>query len=288
MIDAIDILEEATDEEIDAFIADSFERNYTRLRMEGGQALTPFIKASALRQVRMYWRKMRDVATNVTDTEVRLALPDQTTPQGRGYTIEGIVDIVRENDRTVMYDIKTHDPDYVRGHLEDYERQLNVYAHIWQGLRGNPLDETAIIATAFPATLREALARRDERRIDEEMEKWNPLIEIPLDPHKVEETIGDFGATVDAIEERRFSPPPVETLKSKIENTRDRFATRVCINCDARFSCASYRNYAISTGVKKDFNFNAYFADLSENGPERIERLTLTLDHEQGPGAGGD
>jgi hypothetical protein len=207
-------------------------------------------------------------------------VPDQTTPGGRNYTIEGVVDIVREDDCTVMYDIKTHDPDVVRGDLEPYERQLNVYAHIRQGLRGNPLDETAIIATAFPASLREAIGRKDERRIADEFEKWNPLIDIPLDAAKVEETIRDFGATVDAIEDKRFAPTPVERLKTKLENTRDLFATRICRNCDARFSCASYRNYAISSGSRKDFKFSEYFADYDASELERIERVTLTLDQQ--------
>ena len=30
-----------------------------------------------------------------------------------------------------MYDIKTHDADFVNAN-EDYEDQLNVYTHIWQ------------------------------------------------------------------------------------------------------------------------------------------------------------
>jgi hypothetical protein len=286
MNNLIEALKDFTGEEIEAFIAENFERNYARLQMEGGHALTPYVKAGALRQVQMYWRKMREVAVNVTDTEVKLTLPDQATPRGRNYTIEGVVDIVREDGRTVMYDIKTHDPDMVRGDLEPYEKQLNVYAHIWQGLRGNELDETAIIATAFPATLREAIGRKDKRREEEEIEKWNPLIGIPLDPAKVEGTIRDFGATVDAIEDKRFAPPSVESLKKPVEGTRDRFATRTCRNCDARFSCSSYRNYAISTGSRKDFNFSEYFTDTDASGLERIERVTVTLDQQPAQGEG--
>lgn len=278
MIGTIEALKDLTEEEVEAFIRENFEQNYARLQLEGGHALTPYVKDAALRQVLMYWRKLRDVATSVTDTEVKLTLPDQLTPKGRNYTIEGVVDIVREDDRTVMYDIKTHDPDYVRGNVELYEKQLNVYAHIWQELRGNELDETAIIATAFPAVLREAITRKDEKRIGEEFEKWSPLVDIPIDKGKVEGTIRDFSDTVDAIEDKRFAPPSVERLKTKVENTRDLFATRICRNCDARFSCSSYRNYAISTNSKKDFNFSEYFADFDASGLEKIERVAMTLD----------
>jgi len=71
--------------------------------------------------------------------------------------IEGVVDIVREEGRTTMYDIKTHDLDTIHGNLELYEQQLNVYAHIWRHLRGQELDETAIISTSFPSAVKEAL-----------------------------------------------------------------------------------------------------------------------------------
>jgi PD-(D/E)XK nuclease superfamily len=224
-----------------------------------------------------YWQKLRDVAMRVTDTEVRLTLPEQRTPRGRNYTIEGVVDIVREDERTVMYDIKTHDADYVRANCDLYEKQLNVYANIWQALRGQPLDETAIIATAFPAMLTEAIQRRDEAQITREMARWEPLIEIPLDQSHVEATIEEFGTVVDEIEEKRFAPPPVERLKERIGGTPLIFATQVCRNCDSRFSCTSYRNYAASaTHNRIEFKFSQFFGDL-ETEAERTERIIVNL-----------
>ena len=94
-----------TDLEIEQEIARLFEENYELMRIDGGHALSADVKAQALLQVLYYWRKMRDVAENVTDTEVKLNLPEKLTPKGRKYGIEGVVDIIRENDRTVMYDI---------------------------------------------------------------------------------------------------------------------------------------------------------------------------------------
>jgi hypothetical protein len=268
---------EVTDAEIEERIRQNFEQNYERLRLDGGHALTPFAKSLALQQVLLYWRKMRAVATRVTDTEVKLTLPLQTTPGGRKFTIEGVVDIVREDDHTVMYDIKTHDPDYVRANVDLYEKQLNVYAHIWQRLRGQPLDETAIIATAFPVVVREALREGNPARIERALNEWDPLIDIPLDQVSVNETIADFGATVDAIEEKRFKPPSVETLREKVLNSKQIFATRYCGNCDARFSCSSFRNYAMAAGGQAGFQFSPYF-NAQESDADRSERIAVTLE----------
>jgi ATP-dependent exoDNAse (exonuclease V) beta subunit len=175
-----------TPEEIEDRIKEIFEQNYEMLKLEGGHCFnTRWIHVdAALSQVLYYYRKMRSVAERVTDTEVKLTLPDQLTPDGRRFTIEGIVDIVREDDEVWMYDIKTHDPDYISGNKQFYEKQLNVYAHIYENLRGNKLDHTAIISTAFPANMKAAIASGDVKRIEQELPKWNPLIDIPFDQSK--------------------------------------------------------------------------------------------------------
>lgn len=264
-------------EEIEAWIDETFEENYERLRLDGGHALTPYVKRMALEQIKNYYRKLRDVAENVTDTEVRLTLPEQRTSEGRKYTIEGVVDIVRENDLTIMYDIKTHDADFVRKNPEVYAEQLNVYAHIWQTLRGQPLDQTAIIATAFPDAVKDALRKKNEVAISKQMELWNPLVEIPLNQEKVQDTIDGFSATVDAIESKKFKPPKVETLLEEVGTTRQKFGTRVCRNCDARFSCTSYRNFVISTNARTGLDFKTYFTDFGSDD-EKAETVSLSLE----------
>lgn len=266
-----------TIEEIEAWIDETFEENYERLRLDGGHALTPYVKRMALEQIKNYYRKLRDVAENVTDTEVRLTLPEQRTSEGRKYTIEGVVDIVRENDLTIMYDIKTHDADFVRKNPEVYAEQLNVYAHIWQTLRGQPLDQTAIIATAFPDAVKDALRKKNEVAISKQMELWNPLVEIPLNQEKVQDTIDGFSATVDAIESKKFKPPKVETLLEEVGTTRQKFGTRVCRNCDARFSCTSYRNFVISTNARTGLDFKTYFTDFGSDD-EKAETVSLSLE----------
>ena len=232
-------------DEIAEFIRENFETNYEELRAASAHSIAPDVKAAALNQVLLYWRMMRDVALNVSDTEVRLSLPAQATPQGRIYSIDGIVDILRDNARTVMYDIKTHDADYVRANLEIYAEQLNVYAHIWQTLRHQNLDAMAIIATHFPESVGNALSDGNEQELEYALQGWQPLVQIDFHPDSVAGTIEEFGRVVDDIEERRFGPPPVERLKEVLQGTRNvRFATQVCRNCDVRFSCSSYRDYA--------------------------------------------
>jgi hypothetical protein len=194
---------------------------------------------------------LRAIAEGVTDTEVHLSLPQQETPGGREYAIEGVVDILREAGRTVMYDIKTHDADYARANLKFYEQQLNVYAHIWQELRQQELDEMAVIATDYPEAVKEALASGDLAHLAYALDQWEPVVPIAYDPHRVQATIAEFGAVVDCIEENRFNPRSVQDLNTVLPGTRSiRFATRFCRNCDARYSCAAYRQYAWQPGYR--------------------------------------
>lgn len=244
----------------EAKIQELFERNYQLLRLEGGHALTEDIKEQALEQVLLYWRKLKDLAQKVTDAEVRLSLPNQTTPQGRTFSIEGVVDIVREGDVTHMYDVKTHDIDYIKENIELYEEQLNVYAYVWEELRKNSLDLTAVISTSLPKNVRGALRAGDEGQIQKAVTAWDPVIPIKYDGAKVKQTIKEFGTVVDCIEEGKFQSPRVEDMTKKITGTRQTFATNVCRNCDGRFSCETYREYARGATGGKATEFVKYYA----------------------------
>ena len=246
-------------------IKEYFEDNYEIMRLEGGHSITEDIKRLALAQVLLYFEKMHEVAYSVTHTEVKLTLPDQKTPKGRNFTIEGIVDIVRENEETWMYDLKTHDAEYIASNKELYGKQLNVYAHIWQELRKEELDNTAIISTAIPQALKQAYLVNDLYRIKYEMAKWQPLIMIPFDQDKVKDTVLDFASIVDEIEDKKFHPTAADTLNSVMDGTNALFATRVCRNCDARFSCSSYREYAVGKGKGERGNFKRYFEDFGSD-----------------------
>ena len=262
---------------IEDFIREAFEENFELLMAESGHSISAESRQTALQQVFLYWRKLREIAERVTDTEVHLTLPNQETPQGREYTIEGVVDIVREDDRVVMYDIKTHDADYVRANLELYKQQLNVYAHIWQELRQQPLDEMAVIATDYPKEVKNALNNPDPQALEAALAAWDPLIPIEYDPAHKDRTIYAFGETVDEIENGKFAPPPVETLETFISGVwrKERFGTRVCRNCDARFSCDSYRQYALGRRGFAERGMT-YFI---EDDPDQEDWRTASLDN---------
>lgn len=247
-----------TNDEVEKQIKEFLERNYDLLRQEGRHVLAEGTKRQALEQALLYWRKLKAIATSVTETEVKLALPGRTIPKGRPFVLEGIVDIVREGDEIRMYDLKTHEEREVRAESELYKNQLSVYAYIWKSLRNQSLSKAAIIATRLPQALREALRSGDQQAINDAMEAWDPLVELPFDENEVERTIEEFSRCVDAIEDRKFEPPPAGQL-DKPYGTRRRkdhgdslaaraqreptFAEIHCRNCDARFSCSSYQTY---------------------------------------------
>ncbi|WP_071396618.1 PD-(D/E)XK nuclease family protein [Bacillus tuaregi] len=264
------------------FIEEAFEENYELLRLEGGHSLSPHVKKLALEQVKHYWKKLRNLAENVSDTEVRLTLPQQKTPTGKSYTIQGVVDVVKEDDKVVMYDIKTHDVDFVRSNKKDYEGQLNIYSHIWQSIRGQRLDGTSIIAIGETDNLKKAKQRasqsNNEKVLEEAIEEWNPEVPIQLETEQVEEYIEEFGKVVDMIEGYQFCPPPVEKLHSKVQDNKT-FAVHVCRNCDARFSCESFKEYAYTSSRAKS-NFLAFYDDLGTEH-ERVEVIEANLDDQR-------
>lgn len=261
-----------TQQTIEAFIRDVYYQNFELLRQEGGGSISPEAREAGINQVLLYWLKLREIAERVTDTEVPINLPNQRSPEGRMFGIEGVVDIIREDDKTIMYDIKTHDPDYVRTHRDLYEMQLNLYAYVWHQLRGQPLDMTAIIATAYDEKIRDVipagklvdeLTEDEMSRLKTVLDNWQPVIEIDFNEVSVQETIRKFGEVVDKIENRQFAPPELEHLKAPWQTTNQLFATRVCRNCDARFSCMPYRAYAQERAPRnwRMAEFTQYFYD---------------------------
>ncbi len=255
--------------DIENLIKEMFEENFERLKAESGHSLSPELKETALLQVRAYWKKLSEIAESVTETEVKLCLPNLKSPSGNvNYCIEGVVDIVREDDHTTMYDIKTHDLGFIFENMGFYEKQLNIYAYIWQNLRGERLDETAIISTPVPDEVRDAINNDDYDQFVSELEKWNPVVNIPINPETIESTIEEFGHIVDAIEARNFSCQSIEKLKSKDVDGYF-FGTRVCRNCDARFSCPSYREFAKRPKQRNAKSFGVFFSNFLDQENEQ-------------------
>ena len=272
-------MNEEKSQPIEEFIREIFLQNYEIMRFELGRALTPDLLAEAYKHIELYWEKCNDIAESVTDTEVRLTLPQVESPSEREFSIEGVVDIVREEDRTVMYDIKTHDADQVRGNLEQYIEQLNIYAHVWQELREQSLDQSALICTAPSPLISEALEYGNEMQLKKALEEWDPIVEVEFDPALVEKTKDRFGEVVDLIEEREFQAPSYAELNEKVMGSSQPFAVLVCRKCDARYSCPSYRKYAQGSKGRKEKDFNLIFGRIDEqlaNEEWRTENLEET------------
>jgi len=263
------------DRKVEEHIRQTFRANYERLRSESGHALSPDVIESALQHVLLYWRRLREIANSVTDTEVRLNLPGRESPAGRKFSIEGVVDIVRAEGKTGMYDVKTQDSRAVQAELDFYREQLNVYAYIWKNLHQQPLDDAAIIATQFPDDVKQAMDRGDAAGIEKALAGWDPLVPIPFDDKQVEETVKKFGKAVDDIEAGKFDPAPMAKLKKREYKDRT-FAVNVCRNCDARFSCASYREYANAPGHRESRRFREYFGNQGTKD-ERADQVDAAL-----------
>lgn len=256
--------------DVEARIAELFDVNYRRLLVEGGShVLTPRALEQAREQVIHYWRKLRDIAVSVTETEVRLQLPNQKTPKGRKFVVEGVVDLVREADRIRMYDIKTHYCGEVKNNIASYAGQLNLYAYIWRELRGQELHEIGVIAVQLPEALREALRVGDVDAVRRELDGWNPLVGIDFSKESLDGVFKEIAATVDAIEDGVFSAQSVERLRSTEAKAGDKpiaFATLHCRNCDGRFSCESYRQYVMSGSPRARFDMKRYLEEAHDDG----------------------
>ncbi|WP_440993960.1 PD-(D/E)XK nuclease family protein [Cysteiniphilum litorale] len=253
--------------------------NYTHLQKEGGHSLSPYMLAQAYKQVLFYYKKMYQFMAQITEVEVKLTLPGQVTPEGRKFTIEGVVDIVKEHGETWIYDLKTHDKEYIVANPEQYRGQINVYAHIWQGLRHNELDHAGIISTALPRELNLAIKKQNlteeslhyadnNDKVQQALANWQPIVSIEFNKDLLKQTINAFAEVVDKIENKEFSAPDPSVLNQEIQ-PKKKFATAVCRNCDLRFSCDAYMAYMTDGTRNKEHFFEKYFKDVAIDEEEQ-------------------
>lgn len=277
-----------TDDEVEVFLDDAFEANYQRLRRTvGGYALSSESRAAARAQAILYWRRLVELARSVTDTEVRLVLPEQQSPGGVPYTLEGIVDLVRAGGRTIMYDLKTFlmvEPGVEPPDLDDQFDQLKLYAYIWTHLREQPLHEVALIGTRPPRDVHRAWHATGPgapARLRQALAAWDPVIAREVQAEGVDAVIARFGEAVDAIESGCFAPPPVEQLEEPRQEGGEPFGDVVCVDCDARFGCPSYRRFQLRRGAGRPIEaiMDVYFADFGDDEAQ-ADRLAFGLEEE--------
>ena len=260
--------------DIEDFIKLRLKENLKLMQAETGQRVNQNVVIAAERQALAYWHTMRLIAERITETEVKLSLPECTTPKGRTFTIEGVVDIVQEDSEMSIYDIKTMPRDYVENNKSKFAMQLNVYAHILGGLKGFKVKRAAVIATAPADVLKRKFNKIDLSNEDfiDMLKSMDPFVAIPLNEESITDTITKFGEIVDSIQDGDFKPKSLGELKRKdVEGAKTRqFGTDVCRNCDARFSCSSYRAFrSIPENLKKvkrkDTNIWEFFTDCGDS-----------------------
>lgn len=220
-----------------------FEDNFEELKFETGRSINLNMKEFAWQQIKLYYEKLGDVAKNITESDVKLILPQQETPKGKKYTIEGFVNIAETEDKVTMYEMKAYNNKDIEANSSLYKEQLNVYAHILKNLRGVEIDSMAIIATEPPTELRDAMNIGDDDLVNSLIDGWNPIIELSFDEDDIRKEIENFGQTVDKIEDGEFKPPTLSKLKETRMGQKAPFGTAVCRHCDARYSCSSYGKY---------------------------------------------
>jgi hypothetical protein len=265
-------------QEIEEFIHEAFEENYNHLRQDGGHSMSDHILKLAKRQVYLYLNTLYETALNVKETEIPLTLPAQTSPKNRKYNIFGVVDLIEENGETHMYDLKTHDVDYVLQHRDDYKGQLHVYAYIWEKLYERKVDKAAIIAIGENEQLRQERLLWDGPEEDFRPTKWNPIVTFDLERENIDVEINRFGHIVDCIEDRKFHP---RLLDVKHPSTNDE-VKRFCSNCDIRFSCPSYSQYIMNskTRNKQLRNLFSYFENSLEDEEILDEIISESLERD--------
>jgi hypothetical protein len=258
--------------DIEDFIKLRLKENLKLMQAETGQRVNQSVVIAAERQALAYWHTMHLLAEKITETEVKLSLPECSTPKGRTFTIEGVVDIVKEDSGMSIYDIKTMPRDYVEKNKLKFAMQLNVYAHILGGLKGVKVKKAAVIATAPADNIKRKFNTAHFKDFIVMLKSMDPFVDIPLNEDSITDTITKFGEIVDRIQDGDFKPKSVDELKRKdTEGGKTRqFGTDVCRNCDARFSCSSYRKFrSIPENLKKvkrkDTNIWEFFTDCGES-----------------------
>lgn len=262
--------------EIEDFIHECFNDNYTSLSSETGKSLSLKQQEAAIQQIVYYLYRMWDIAENVTETEVKLVLPGQRTSKNRKYNLLGVVDLVSDDSGTRMYDLKTLEKDVILEDKDKFRKQLSIYTHIWKGIKDQKLDGSAIIATSVPVEIKKIVKQfieEPEAKFEEfhsAIEKIDPIITVDVDEAQIQDFLTEFGDIIDKIEERVFQPANVIKLRTKQPGTNSDFGSLVCRNCDARYSCDSYREYIGSARGKVRTLFGQYWDDEEETAESWI------------------
>lgn len=184
----------------EAQITDWFETNYKILSTREKQYLSEDVKQAAQRQVINYFQRNRNELEKVRDAEVNVSLVK------KDYILKGTIDLIKGKGDTVeIIDFKSEakpDVSDVQSY-QRYQKQLETYAHIVEERHGLHVSQMHLYYTGET--------------------NGNPLISFEKDPRHIDQTMQEFDAIVNQIENKdfRISQRP----------------KRICRSCDLRFYC---------------------------------------------------
>ncbi|MBD5525968.1 MAG: ATP-dependent helicase [Lachnospiraceae bacterium] len=178
-----------------------FEANYISLSKTEHTYLAEPQKMAALKQVLRYIERQKGDWSAIQQAEVDVSLvkPD--------YIIEGKIDLIKgENDTVEIVDFKSEKkPDIIKmsQRLEQYRRQLHIYAHLIEERTGQKVSKMHLYYTGE--------------------ENGVPTITFPYTKSAIEGTMAVFDDTVHKIMKKDFRHCANDA--------------NVCRNCDFRFYC---------------------------------------------------
>lgn len=184
-----------------------FNTNYTLLSKNLKAYLHDVQLNALLRQILRYRDRNENQWHRIKEAEVDVSLVKED------YILKGTIDLIQGEDGTVeLIDFKSGDkPDVnstdtkVRGLLQQYRRQLEVYAHLVEERTGNKVSKMHLY---YPKE-----------------EDSNPNITFPSNKLNIETTIGSFDEVVRKIEKRNYDMAHV--VKSD----------KQCGECDMKYHC---------------------------------------------------
>ena len=184
-------------------IAAWFDTNYAYLTRRERVYLAPSIKNLALEHVLRYFHRTAGDWSRIREAEIDVSLvKDDYILAGKVDLIQGAGDTVEVVDFKSERKLDVNDPKD-RERLNQYRRQLEVYAHIIEQRTGLTVSRTHLYYTSE--------------------EHGNPYISFDTHSHSVERTIAVFDRVVQRIEAKDFAIPE-RPAKS-------------CVACDLRHYC---------------------------------------------------
>jgi len=178
-----------------------FSTNYALLSKKERVYLAPTSQKAALNQVLRYYERENGRWDRIKEAEVEISLVKDT------YILKGNVDLVRgENDTVEIVDFKSEkkpDMERDRDRLKQYQRQLEVYAHLVEERTGHKVSRLHLYYTGE--------------------EGGNPYVSFNKDDRAIGKTIARFDEVVARIEKGDYRIPERPT--------------RLCTDCDIHGYC---------------------------------------------------